>query len=379
MRVLLTDGGSKNTLAIIRYLGKEGVVVDILHHKKSSPSFSKYCNHLYISPNINEKQRYYSFVLEIVEKENYDLLIPVGAKAVKLIGHHLAEIQKFTNVYVPPATKIDLALNKGESYEFVEKLGIRIPKTYHFFSRKQFENTEKEIFNFPLIIKSSNESIAKFETVYINNYSELVNELTTLERKFGEVVELDFPLIQEQIVGTGYGFFALYDQGNCKTVFMHQRLREFPPEGGASSMAKSIYDKNLLEAGKKILDSLAWHGPAMVEFKKDHKSDEYVFIELNPKLWGSLELCLKSGQNIVKDLCRMAQNENLNYNDRYTIDLKFQWLFSYGGEFYRLKRKKSDIVKVLTDMMNPKVANEISLRDIKPNIKDILDYLSNLK
>ena len=43
---------------------------------------------------------------------------------------------------------------------------------------------------------------------------------------------------------------------------------------------------------EKLLDSLNWNGPAMVEFKLDQNLNEYKLIEINPKLWGSLDLTI---------------------------------------------------------------------------------------
>ena len=82
-------------------------------------------------------------------------------------------------------------------------------------------------------------------------------------------------MIQEYIQGSGYGFFAIYENGNLKEFFMHKRIRENPITGGSSVCAKSIYEPKLFRYGKDLLDKLNWHGVAMVEFKKDSKSGKY--------------------------------------------------------------------------------------------------------
>ena len=94
MKVLLTDGSHKNTLAIVRYLGKEGFTIDILHHKKSAPAYSKYCNRLIICPEIQKEEEYYQFVLQLVKQQLYDILIPVGVIANKIFVRRIAEIRK---------------------------------------------------------------------------------------------------------------------------------------------------------------------------------------------------------------------------------------------------------------------------------------------
>ena len=57
-------------------------------------------------------------------------------------------------------------------------------------------------------------------------------------------------LIQEYIQGSGFGFFAIYENGNLKEFFMHKRIRENPITGGSSVCAKSIYEPKLFRYGK---------------------------------------------------------------------------------------------------------------------------------
>ena len=56
------------------------------------------------------------------------------------------------------------------------------------------------------------------------------------------------PVVQECLPGRGKGFFALCKPGGepC-AVFCHERLREYPSEGGQSTLCRSIYDERLFE------------------------------------------------------------------------------------------------------------------------------------
>src|SRR5690606_34522562 len=80
-----------------------------------------------------------------------------------------------------------------------------------------------------------------------------------------------YPLmLQERISGPGIGYFACYDHGRLVASFAHRRLREKPPSGGVSVLRESVaVDQQALMYGSKLLERLAWHGVAMVEFKQD--------------------------------------------------------------------------------------------------------------
>ena len=90
-------------------------------------------------------------------------------------------------------------------------------------------------------------------------------------------------VLQEYIPGHGCGLFATYQNGACKRVFMHRRVREYPATGGVSSCAESFYDARLEFYGTRMLDALHWHGVAMVEFRRDARDGEYKLMEINPK------------------------------------------------------------------------------------------------
>ncbi|GAG07046.1 unnamed protein product, partial [marine sediment metagenome] len=123
----------------------------------------------------------------------------------------------------------------------------------------------------------------------------------------------------------GYGFFALYQHGKPIRIFMHQRIREYPVTGGASTAARAFYNEDLKQYGLKILNFLKWNGVAMVEFKYDQKQRRFSLMEINSKFWGSTELALRAGVNFAADLVRVYRGEKLVYNENYNRDLHFYW------------------------------------------------------
>lgn len=378
MKVLLTDGSHKNTLAIMRYLGKLNFKIDILHHKKSAPAYSKFCNQLIICPNVNDEIAYFDFVLYLVKNNSYDILIPVGVKPVEIFSKRLELLKQFVKIEIPEYNILKVALDKKLTFQFAEENNIPHPKTIYPNNIEEAIILSEKL-NFPVIIKSSNESVLKFPTIYIENKNQLIKELENLVEKEKEQVINSFPLVQERIFGSGFGFFAIYQNGKCKRIFMHKRLRENPVSGGISTCAKSFYDTKLLEIGKNILDKLNWHGQAMVEFKQDEKTGEFKLIEINPKFWGSLELCLSAGMNFPLSLCEMAQGQELEYIDNYNKNRKFLWIVASNGELYRLFQKPSDFFIVIGNWMSFNSRSDFWLSDPKPTFLQFAHFLIFVK
>lgn len=372
MRVLVTDGGHKNTLCIIRHLSKIGHEVSILHHKKSAPAYSRYCKHLYLSPSIFEKTEYIDFVIQIIRDSKFDVLIPVGAESYSIFSQCKERITPYTKIEIAEPEKIQIALNKAHTYKFAERIGVDYPKTIYPNNLTDAIYLSESLV-FPVVVKPPLETKKAFKVTYFETQQALAEGLPQIFSTLNQQI----PIIQEKIEGDGYGFYAVYKQGVIQQAFMHQRIREYPVKGGISSCAKSIYNPELYQLGKKVLDELKWHGPAMVEFKREDKTGLFKLIEINPKFWGSLDLSMAAGINFPDLICKMAVQKSIIPKD-YVTDISFQWLFAFGGEFYRLKEKPGDIWKVLKDLITKKCKNDFWLRDPLPNLKQLIDYLINL-
>lgn len=378
MKVLLSDGSHKNTLAIIRYLGREGHSVHILHHKKSAPAYSKYCKRLILCPPISNQEAYTGFLLQHVQDNKYDIFIPVGVLANKYSVSLYDKISPYVKLEVVHKSAFDIAINKRATFDFAAIHGIDHPRSFYPENRKQAEEMADSVM-FPAVIKSSDESVLKFPTVYVDNRNDLCSSLDSLQTGFPDQLDRAYPLIQERIFGGAFGFFAVYQCGVCKKVFMHERIRENPVSGGVSTTARSFYDKHLLEAGKKVLDELKWHGPAMVEFKQDISSGAYKLIEINPKFWGSLELCLSAGMNFPHYLCMMARDEELEFSDNYHRKRRFIWLVAVQGELYRLFQKPRDFFPLVGDLLRFHSRSDFWWTDLKPTFIQLSYFVIWLK
>ena len=149
---------------------------------------------------------------------------------------------------------------------------------------------------------------------FINSESEYKTEVDLVR------VYDDEPLYQKIIDGFGYGVFVAAKDGVIFEWFAHERIREFPISGGASTYRKSIkVNDELRRSTEKLVRELKWTGIAMIEFKGDINKQLYL-MEVNGRPWGSMDLAISSGIPFGKILV------DLFYYDK-TID---QLIESYG-------------------------------------------------
>lgn len=360
IRVLITDGAYKHTLGAVRSLAQAGFEVDVIGQSRCLSRWSKYTSKIAYPQELFTDENIDIFI-SFLEKAHYDVLLPIGARSVRLISRYRSLIEKHCAIPLPPEKKIELCLDKLATYSFVSELGIKVPQTWSFESLSALKNRIEEI-AFPVIVKSKSE-IFKDRPFYANDANQLLKKINDWGRGMS-FEEKPLTIIQHFIDGVGVGFFALYEYGKCKRVFMHQRLRETPPSGGPSSCAVSIYEDDLLQTGKKILDALAWHGVAMVEFKREKLTRDLYLMEINPKYWGSLDLALSSGVNFPVLDVRMAMGEQISYSEQYHVGRKFHW--PLDGELNHIVNNPKAIFHVILDCINPRVKSNILIDDRLP-------------
>lgn len=273
-KVLITDSFTKQSIAISKYLKRdcpELIRVGVLPHKVNKCFLRIY-------------KMFYDEVTELSLKEivvnsslNIDLIIPVWASSVQLLIDY-----GYEKCVLPDKNNFRICLDKYLTYTLVEELSLDVPKTYLY---NELNNIS---FNKKYVVKQRSE--LDKDMVYYVSSKDGVNAVSYKETC----------VIQEYVEGKAIGFFAVYSNGKLMDYYMHERIMEYPITGGPSVAAKTIYNEKVYLSGKKLLDTMNWHGVAMVEFKFDENNNKAYVIEINPKFWGSTELGLKYGINFGK-------------------------------------------------------------------------------
>ncbi len=362
MHVLVTDDSYKHTLGIVRCLGKKGIRVSVLADSPTAlASLSRYCSAKHVVPPPSDRS-FATAIIDLLRRVYFDLVIPVGYTSTVALAEHQEEIRTLTRMEVVSSEKIRQAADKTYMHGLATAAGVPVPRMISPASFDEAVQRSTEL-QFPVVIKSPCETPK--EPV---RYAQTRSELLSLYRVICERIDHShrrLPMIQEFVPGFGCGFFALYQEGVCKRVYMHKRIRETPPSGGVSCCAESFYDAKLKDYGMRLLDRLGWHGVAMVEFRCDERDGKYKLMEINPKFWGSLDLALAAGVEFPYYLCQTAQGERLEYSEEYERSLRYHWPLL---EMQHVLMRPASLGAVLTDSLDSRVKSNISWRDFKPNL-----------
>jgi len=178
-------------------------------------------------------------------------------------------------------------------------------------------------------------------------------------------------------------FCALYgDDNKPKRFFLQRTFRQIPVTGGVTTYAESIdYNKHpdIVEYGLLLLDELKWEGMAMIEFIVDERDKTPKFIEINPRVYGPVQLAIDSGVDFPHLMYRIAEGEDIGQEYDYDVGRKIRWFFGDVRHFAKVMRgvdEKSlqlpiSKTKTLMDFLKfiePKLTYYIlSLDDPQPN------------
>lgn len=367
MRVLVTDGDYKHSLGIVRRLGPEFEVFTCATRRLSMAGISRWTRMSLRCPPVSDGTAYLSWLDRVVRRHRIEQIIPVGAANCGLLAEYSERWLPTTRVVLPPPATVRLALDKRAINQLGARLGMPVPRTAQPSSVHDIEICGESV-GFPLVIKAPIEGNS--DVAYVDSPRELrASYEAYLDRnRWGDS---SLPILQQRIFGPGFGVFATYQDGRCRRIMAHRRIRETPPSGGASSCAELFSDPVLLALGRQLLDALAWHGVAMVEFKRHDADGLYYLMELNPKFWGSLDLALAAGCDFPGDLLAIGQGEELPDFRPPLGPLRYCWPIS--GDLRHLAGRPGAWREVLGDWLDRSVRTNIRWSDPLPNVLELAE------
>ena len=195
-------------------------------------------------------------------------------------------------------------------------------------------------------------------------------------------------LLQRYIDGRGAGIFALYRHGKPVGFFAHRRIREKPPSGGISVVSESVLPAEELQSrSQRLLDSARWHGVAMIEYRMAPDGTPYL-MEVNGRLWGSLQLAIYAGFDFPYLLYQVALDRRCE-QPSYQAGVRNRWLLGdldhlllSCRSLWRDRKPITDYLRLMKGFLNfggPKQNIEVlSWRDPGPFLLELLCYLTAL-
>ncbi len=296
MRAVVTDARLRFAVSAIRSLGEAGIPVVAAEAKGARRVigyYSKYTHaRLRLGASALERPSQQDLQAIFDAAGDHGVIVPVFTPMVELLSQYAENtpLTRGPSFLVPPLSSFRVASDKAQCHVFAEKLGVPVPSTA--FTWESFEKKAQH-FTYPVILKYRLGE--KLRLPVEKRYTIVGGPEEALFRyRQMDAIQKD-PVAQEYIPGEDYGAAFLYDgQSRFVAAFTYKSVRQRPKKAGPTVFCVSETREELVAYGHKILSALKWRGMAMLDFRKGPHG-QYRFLEINPRLWGSLALSILAG------------------------------------------------------------------------------------
>lgn len=357
--VLVLDGMWNKSLAAVRSLAKKGLRVTAGECTRLSTAlFSRHCAFRFVHPSPAAAPAAFLDALgNELARGNYDAVFPMEWSTQELLTEpaNRALLERYAKIPYADAALARQLNDKSFVMQQAEAAGIATPRTWHPQSAGEVREIADEV-RYPLLIKPRSSSGSR-GILRVTDSQNLMDEYQRVHRLY------PLPILQEQISpgGDSFGVCVMMNaQSEVRASFVYRKLRQYPVQGGPSTLRESIRRDDILESAVKFLRSAGWQGVAHIEFMIDPKSGVPKLIEVNPRFWGSLALAIEAGVDFPYLLYRMAVDGDIPVSAcDYAEGVRCRWLlpgdllhFLANRERFRLHpgffdfRSKDDILSL---------------------------------
>lgn len=326
--VLLTQAWGKSAYNVVRSLGRRDLSVVVGTDRFSGmAAYSRYAagSFQHALP-VTQTPEFISDVRQALQRYTPKVYMPTAEDTYIIAKYfdHLTRGQ--TIIPIAPFETIRTLHKKDALARLAASLNIPTPQTIAPRTADDIRAFLREV-GAPIVLKRVSSSGAR-GVFYLNRESEVA---PWFERHSPGEGFLHGFIAQQYVEGAGYGVSVLYNHGRIRASFTHKRLREKTSTGGISTLRIGAVAPTVEAHAHRLLESVAFHGVAMVEFKHDERTNESWLLEVNPRFWGSLALAVQSGVDFPYLLYRMATDGDVEPVTTYRPGRVVRWLLGDAG------------------------------------------------
>ena len=291
--VIITYGWCRVSYAVLRCLAEHGLrVVAGSPIGASMAGSSKFASgrFSYPSPYV-DPEGFVEAVSAAAHKFGASVYIPVheevlGAARLK------DRFPKDLIIPVAPYETLMTAYDKELTMRSATAAGVSIPQTLFVPSLDVLPSLAEEAL-YPVMVKlrksNSAKGVFRFDSKedLLLRYPKIVHDM--------KIRNDSLPIIQQYIPGKVYAVSMLFNSGKMVSKFVRKNIREKTYGGGTCTKCVSVINPVLEDEARHMLESLSWHGPAMMEFKYDEAVGKSYLLEINPRYHGTTDHDIMSG------------------------------------------------------------------------------------
>ncbi|WP_435155116.1 ATP-grasp domain-containing protein [Haladaptatus sp. DFWS20] len=379
MSVVVPAIAAGSSLACIRSLGRRGIPVIAAGESGDSPAFdSKYVSEkVRVPAPTADISGYRDGLLSLAERDDVETIVPLREPECYVLSKYRDSFAEHIATPWPDFETMEFAHDRNRLFQRAREVGIPAPETRLLSDWDDWKGETVVKSRYTVLVRDNR---TMYPGVKFVSGEPDTNRLT---REMGHE-----PIVQECIPdGSEYGFFALFDHGDPVVTFQHRRIRSYTYSGGASVFRESVSHPKLHEQGLRLLSALDWHGPAMVEFRRDPRDGQFKLLEVNPRFWGSLQLAVHAGIDFPSRYYQLATgvtNPDSGYETgvgSHILRGELVYLVSLLRDDYDHVERPSipgETLKVFASLLAEPNFDYVSVDDPKPFTRDIVNLVDGM-
>ena len=248
-------------------------------------------------------------------KENLDVIIPnFDAELFPYIRLEKRLKKMGIHTFLPTEEQFE-ERQKINLPTFGKKYGINVPDSEAVSDTQEISAVMKDM-DYPVLVKG------KYYEAYVAFNAEQAKEyFHKINSRWGLPV-----ILQKFVKGTEYNVIGLGD-GKGNRIAAVPIRKQYITDKGKAWGGISISDKKILELTDHFLARTKWRGAFELELMKDEKNN-YVLLEINPRIPAWVYLSVGVGQNIPEALVRLALSEEVTPYASYDVGkmfIRYSW------------------------------------------------------
>lgn len=297
-RVLVTYGWCRTAYAAMRSLAASGhEVYSCSHLQPSMTAFSRFCiSSAKVSDPFASPELFAREVAALVERWDIDVVMPVHEDAL-VLREAERMLPQMTKLACPVLDSLRIGVDKARITQLAEKIGVPVPDSRFPKSLEEALDLAMVV-GFPLVVKIAHSNSAKGVAV-VKSLDELNKAITG---RFADVTQLSdesFPYIQAFHEGSVVGGCFMARKGIIDGYFGERYLRT-KSDGIGTSVFREPYGSSLLYRHiENLVSALVWDGIGHFDFIENPETGELVLLEMNPRLWGAINLAYVNGYDFA--------------------------------------------------------------------------------
>lgn len=371
-RVLIIDRRAVMGTEVCRALAAQGCSAEVFAERGSRAFRSRFCSEGFQSPPFSEREKFRAALGALVAQNSYDAIHICHEEILGWIVP-LLERPEWQGLLHPPIKRMTAALSKNAMLEIAAQAGIALPRTLIPRDERDLPEIARE-FGLPIVVKGDTGESGETVRIVQNpgelaaNYREVCARESRADAR---------PALQEFVPGTAYSVGGLYHHGRALRVIVHRKLVRYPhPYGGRTVRGITEDCPEVCREAFRIFEALEYTGLGHVEFIRDERDGRFKFLEVNPRLWGTIGVARQAGVDLFSPYRDLVAGIAVEPDLRFRSGIVFHRMLR---EVRLMREHPQRLFGFIRDSLDPRVRSDFMWTDPGPHLpaRDFFDLFHN--